>query len=725
MDPRPDINRAYSMVLNVEKQREVNFGQQQTAPNMAMQTFRKQDNSRNFQKRRNPMDKKALICKHCGKSGHQKEGCFDIIRYPEWYKPFQEQKKANQGNNNRFAGAINTEDERANNTVDERAMSNLIRSEFHKLFDELKSQGSGNTHTDKFEFSGKNLEHNLLSMKNTNCWIVDSGATSHMCNNFSLFDYVKPHAESTYIHLADGSRHLIKNSGNVKLTKNLLLENTLHVPDLKFNLLSVSKLCSCSSVSFEFSESHCILQDRKTKQIIGIACQIGNLYVIKTESFEKGFIEDVISNFRNSGFIATKLDTEIWHRRLGHVSHDVLINTGLIHKNADRYSSCDICPQAKQHRLPFTVSSSYSPSIFDLIHVDLWGPYNEYSLSNCMYMLTIVDDHSRCTWTFLMQQKSQTFSLLKDFHRMICTQFDKKIKKIRTDNGLEFLSEQCQNFFKQEGIIHQTTCTYTPSLVSELKALEDNATWDITKLPENKRAIGSKWVYKLKLKPDGSLDRCKARLVAKGYNQIEGIDYNDSFSPVAKAVTIRTFLAVICKQHWFLHQLDINNAFLHGFIEEEIYMKPPEGYDVPAGHVCKLKKSLYGLKQASRQWNLEFTKQLEKIGFTQSKSDHCLFTVHTDTGFFCLLVYVDDVLIAGPCEHTIAEFKIKLHNLFTIKNLGKARFFLGLEIGRSNEGMIVTQSKYVKDIIADAGLSQCKATNTPLPAGLQLTAASG
>ncbi|KAL2228363.1 UNVERIFIED_CONTAM: Retrovirus-related Pol polyprotein from transposon RE1, partial [Sesamum indicum] len=202
---------------------------------------------------------------------------------------------------------------------------------------------------------------------------------------------------------------------------------------------------------------------------------------------------------------------------------------------------------------------------------------------------------------------------------------------------------------------------WVEAMESEIKALDDNDTWDITELPEGKKAIGSKWIYKLKLKPDGNLDRCKARLVAKGYNEIEGIDYNDSFSPVAKAVTIRTFLVVICKQHWFLHQLDINNAFSHGFIKEEIYMKPPE----------------------------------------------------------------DDVLIAGPCEHTIADFKIKLHNLFTIKNLGKARFFLGLEIGRSNEGMIVTQSKYVRDIIADAGLTQCKATNTPLPTGLQVKAASG
>ena len=127
-------------------------------------------------------------------------------------------------------------------------------------------------------------------------------------------------------------------------------------------------------------------------------------------------------------------------------------------------------------------------------------------------------------------------------------------------------------------------------------ALEDNETWSVTELPKGKRAIGSKWIYKLKLKSDGSTERYKARLVAKGYNQIEGIDYMDIFSLVAKAVTISILLAVACKQHWFLHQLDINNAFLHAYIEEEIYMHPPKGYQVPKGHLCKLKRSCYGLK---------------------------------------------------------------------------------------------------------------------------------
>ncbi|KAL0366649.1 UNVERIFIED_CONTAM: Retrovirus-related Pol polyprotein from transposon RE2 [Sesamum radiatum] len=131
----------------------------------------------------------------------------------------------------------------------------------------------------------------------------------------------------------------------------------------------------------------------------------------------------------------------------------------------------------------------------------------------------------------------------------------------------------------------------------ELEALENNHTWEIVPLPPDKKAIGCRWIYKLKVKADGSIERCKARLVAKGYSQVAGIDYVDSFSPVAKSVTVRIFLAVAAALHWHIHQLDVNNAFLHGYLEEEIYMQPPEGYEVPTGHVCRLKRSSMGLNK--------------------------------------------------------------------------------------------------------------------------------
>ncbi|KAL0284884.1 UNVERIFIED_CONTAM: Retrovirus-related Pol polyprotein from transposon RE1 [Sesamum calycinum] len=158
------------------------------------------------------------------------------------------------------------------------------------------------------------------------------------------------------------------------------------------------------------------------------------------------------------------------------------------------------------------------------------------------------------------------------------------------------------------------------------------------------------WVFKLKLNPDGSVERYKARLVAKGYNQIEGVDYFDSFSPIAKSVTFRIFLALAVSRSWPLLQFDVNNIFLHGFLDEDVYMEPPQGFVGAApGQVCKLQKSLYGLKQASRQWNLELTTKLLNFGFSQSTHENCLFIKSSDSEFTALLVYVDDILLTGYC----------------------------------------------------------------------------
>ncbi|KAL0439625.1 UNVERIFIED_CONTAM: Retrovirus-related Pol polyprotein from transposon RE1 [Sesamum latifolium] len=188
------------------------------------------------------------------------------------------------------------------------------------------------------------------------------------------------------------------------------------------------------------------------------------------------------------------------------------------------------------------------------------------------------------------------------------------------------------------------------AMQEELVALEKNATWDVVDLPKGKKAIGSKWVYKIKLKPDGSVERYKARLVAKGYNQVEGVDYIDRFSPVAKVVTVRTIFAVASSYAWPIHQVDINNAFLHGFLDEDIYMIAPDGYSLPVGKVCKLQHSLYGPKQAPRQWNQELTSKL---------------------------------LDYGPSESQIIAIKQFLDSEFTIKDLGHAKYFLSLEIARS------------------------------------------
>ncbi|CAH9106825.1 unnamed protein product, partial [Cuscuta europaea] len=180
----------------------------------------------------------------------------------------------------------------------------------------------------------------------------------------------------------------------------------------------------------------------------------------------------------------------------------------------------------------------------------------------------------------------------------------------------------------------------------EIDALERTGTWRLEPLPPGKRAIYCKWVYKIKYTSTGSIERYKARLVVCGNRQVAGIDYTDTFAPVAKMVTVRTILAIATSLHWELHQIDVDNVFLHGDLREEVYMHLPPGYSSSTpGMVCRLLRSLYGLRQAPRCWFSKLTTFLKSYGFVQSHADYSLFTLRKNNNIICVLVYVDDLLI--------------------------------------------------------------------------------
>ena len=257
----------------------------------------------------------------------------------------------------------------------------------------------------------------------------------------------------------------------------------------------------------------------------------------------------------------------------------------------------------------------------------------------------------------------------------------------------------------------------------EMNALKKNKTWEVTSLPAGKNPVGCKWIFTVKYKADGSIDRYKARLVAKGFTQTYGIDYQETFAPVAKLNTVRVLLSLAACSDWPLHQLDVKNAFLNGDLEEEVFMEIPPGFETPSmkNQVCKLRKSLYGLKQSPRAWFERFTRAVCKHGFSQSQADHTLFFKHSHDGRVAILiVYVDDIILTGDFEEEIADLKIFLATDFEIKDLGNLRYFLGMEVARSRKGISVSQRKYVLDLLKETGMIGCKPADTPMDSTIKI-----
>ncbi|CAI7824608.1 unnamed protein product [Closterium sp. NIES-53] len=255
------------------------------------------------------------------------------------------------------------------------------------------------------------------------------------------------------------------------------------------------------------------------------------------------------------------------------------------------------------------------------------------------------------------------------------------------------------------------------AMESELKSIEENGTWELVELPEGRKAITSKWLFKIKSDANGNIERYKSRLVAKGYQQKEKVDYKEMFAPVVKP---RTLLAGATIKVWVVKQMDVTTAFLNGVLEEEIFMAQPEGFDDGSGRVLKLKKALYGQKQAPRQWYLKLRGVLEEICFTPSTVDHSLFMLGEGEQRSFMVVYVDDILIFSPSSDLVKEVMLKLQDKFKCKALGDVSFYLGLHIERDVEKrcMCVHQRKYLEALAANFGQSEGHLA-TPFPSGFK------
>ncbi|GJT37651.1 putative RNA-directed DNA polymerase [Tanacetum coccineum] len=380
-----------------------------------------------------------LTCKNYGKVGHTIERCFDIIGYPPRYN----RNSSRPGVKSTFT--VNADVNQTNQTSTYSSPSlSLFNEQIMNLMSLINDMPSGSAQANmagRASFLNHNVFFNINFHKffNSNTvlvnisigWIIDSGANQHMTvTTKNMFGVVDISDLNLTVGHPNGTLAKIKYVGNLQLSKDVVLYDVLVVPEYCVSLLSVNKLIRDSRLFVGFDESKCYIQDLIQNKIVGTGSESGGLY----------------------------------HTRLGHPADQVL---SVLHKDlqmskGSHVSLCDTCHKAKQTRKPFPLSEHKTSNVGDLIHLDLWRPYKVTSREGFRYFLTVVDDFSRGVWLYLLKTKDEVCNMFKSFHSLLLTQFNCKIKNVRSDNGTEFVNNNMDMFFNHNGIIHQTTCPYTP-----------------------------------------------------------------------------------------------------------------------------------------------------------------------------------------------------------------------------------------------------------------------
>ena len=265
------------------------------------------------------------------------------------------------------------------------------------------------------------------------------------------------------------------------------------------------------------------------------------------------------------------------------------------------------------------------------------------------------------------------------------------------------------------------------AMKAELRSLQHNDVWELVELPKDRKLVGSKWVYKVKVDGDGHIERYKARLVAQGFSQVRGADYDETFSPVVRRESVRTVVGLAVRNGLSLHQLDVTTAFLNGKFEEVVYMRQPEGFIAEGQEhlVCRLKRSIYGLKQSPRLWNATIDGFLKQLGFLQSQSDRCVYIAAV--GELAVVgIYVDDIVVACKNEEKLKEFKRALCGKVDVKDLGKLHHFLGMKVIQDDVSgdVWIGQDAYVGKVLERFGMQDAKSVVTPVDASSKLVKAA-
>ncbi|MFS8020746.1 putative RNA-directed DNA polymerase [Helianthus anomalus] len=385
--------------------------------------------------------------------GHTVDRCFEIIGYPPGMK------KRTSGSFVRNNSGNNANKSNMSSGPSSSAMSALpfTSEQIAKLISLVGDKSEGDQEKSNMAGMSACVSEFVSCSSSVNFnhdynWVVDSGANQHMIkSDKDMFNCVDVSECGLKVGHPNGTSVSVLKIGELKLINNVIIKDVFYVPGYSVNLLSVHKLAKDNKIAVLFNENNCMLQDLRSKKILVIGKQENGLYLVG----KNGVTENMCFN--------SVVRSNLWHSRLGHPADQVLavLKDSLGVKSVE-HGPCEVCHRSKQVGVPFPLSDHKSKELGDLIHLDLWGPYKVSSYEGYRYFLTVVDDFSRSLWCYMLKSKIEVFENLKAFYELVLTQFKKKIKVFRSDNGTEFINNQMSVFCKQKGIIHQTSCVYTP-----------------------------------------------------------------------------------------------------------------------------------------------------------------------------------------------------------------------------------------------------------------------
>ncbi|GJR07961.1 retrovirus-related pol polyprotein from transposon TNT 1-94 [Tanacetum coccineum] len=566
-----------------------------------------------------------------------------------------------------------------------------------------------------------------------------------------------------------GSNTKSKIIGKGTITHNSLsIHDVSHVENLSFNLLSISQICD-KKCKVLFSETGSeILKDGIT---IGKGIRKNGLYIMK------------MGNSPKDTLCLTSIDdtSTLWHRRLGHANMRLIqsLSSKELVRNLPKLKFekhfCDACNVRKQvhesHKAKNMVSTT---KCLELLHMDLFGPSAVQSYGGNFYTLVIVDDYSSKAYIVLNKETIKVEESLNvkfdetsppkssplvdddilendivenqynDLEIKENESLNKEISNIKiskdhplgtvignlNERTLRSHVQNQSNFFSFVSFVEPRNIkeaiqdeSWTIAMQEELNQFKTNNVWSLVPPPKNQTIIGIIWVLKNKLNKNCIVSRNKARLVAQGYNHQEGIDFDETYAPVARLESIRILIAYACAHDFKLFQMDVKSAFLNGFINEEVYVAQPLGFvdfENP-NHVFKLKKSLYGLKQAPKAWYDRLKAFLLDHLYTMGLVDNTLFTKKRNSHIIIVKIYVDDIIFGLTCHELCDDFSKIMHDEFEKSMMGELNFFLGLQIKQLEDGIFFNQSKYVKEMLKKVSLEDSKPIKTPMSSETKLT----